>query len=162
MVDFRYLTGGEWQTLREARLTALAESPECFLSSAEKEKQYDEPRWRSEFGRGRWIVGYVNDKLVSLAGVTYAPDEAKHYIEYMWVHPRYRHAGIAKSMLEKSFEQLRASGIENIYLWVLVGNENAILLYKKKGFQSTGLSHDLGQLKPGRTEEQLSLSLASH
>ena len=159
MVDFRYLKRKEWATLREVRLRALGESPEMFLATLSQESTYGRRKWRAEFKRGWWIVGLTSDGPVSLVGVTYASDEYRYYIEYMWVAPANRGSGIATNMLDFAFARLRRSGIHEIYLWILDGNEPASLLYKKKGFASNDVVHKLNEKKPGRTEEQLKLDL---
>jgi len=158
MADFHYLKRKEWPTLREIRLRALGESPEMFLATLAQESTYGRRKWRAEFKRGWWIVGLAGDEPVSLVGVTYASAEDRHYIEYMWVAPVYRGSGVATGMLDFAFARLRESGIHEIYLWILDGNEPASLLYKKKGFASSNVMNQLKE-KPGRTEERLKLDL---
>jgi hypothetical protein len=68
MLDFKLLTTDEWPTLQEIRLSALAESPQSFLSAYESEKAHDEVRWRAEVMRGEWAVGLVDGEPVSLMG----------------------------------------------------------------------------------------------
>jgi RimJ/RimL family protein N-acetyltransferase len=160
MTHFRYLRVEEWRNLREIRLRALSDSPETFLATFEREDNYNESEWQSEFERGDWIVGFADGEPVSLVGVTYAPKERKHYIEYMWVAPPHRESGVAKEMLDFVFAGLRNADVAEVFLWILDGNEPAALLYKKKGFAPTSRSHKL-KAKPGRTEQQMKFELAS-
>jgi len=143
------------------RLCALRESPAMFLASYERECGYDEAKWRAELKRGEWVIGTLDDNPVSLVGITYEESEKRRYIEYMWVAPRFRRSGIATRMLDFVLDRLYKSGVQEIYLWVLDGNEPAAHLYKRMGFVSTNVVNWLDE-KPGRREEQLALDLSAH
>jgi ribosomal protein S18 acetylase RimI-like enzyme len=150
----------DWPILRHIRLTALLESPRAFLATHEQENNYGESRWRAEFARGNWTIGFLDGRPVSLIGTTREqhtpPDEC--YIEYLWVAPRCRREGIASSMLAVVLDRLRADGTSTAFLWVLDGNDAACRLYKQHGFVSTNLRQPI-EADPSRSEEKLSLDL---
>jgi hypothetical protein len=46
MVEIRRSTEQDWQTLKRVRLAALREAPYAFGSTYEKERQWDDDKWR--------------------------------------------------------------------------------------------------------------------
>jgi len=150
----------EWLRLRDVRLSALRESPDAFLSTYEQEKRYNEKQWRAEFIRGDWNIGLVQERPVSLLGVTHEVDApaGEFYIEYLWVAPECRRSGIARTMLTDVLSRQRNAGTRTVFLWVLDGNELAMHLYKTVGFSSTNHRQPL-RAQPGRCEERMRLDL---
>jgi ribosomal protein S18 acetylase RimI-like enzyme len=161
MSDVRPLGPDEWSTLRDIRLAALRDSPNLFLSTYEKEKRYDEARWRAEFSRGCWNVCFLEDGPMGLLGATRDPDSPvdTRYLEYLWVAPRSRRHGVARHMLKIVLDRLRVAGVRTALLWVLDGNDVAIHVYERAGFIRTNHSQPLKE-RPGRTEERLRMDLA--
>lgn len=146
--------------LRDIRLTALSESPNAFLSTYDREKAYSEDRWRAEFTRGEWNVGFLDSRPASLLGVTRDPDTPAdaRYLEYLWVAPHCRGRHLALDMIAAVLDGLRARGMRTAFLWVLDGNEVAMRVYRRAGFMTTNHRQPLAA-RPGRTEERLYLNL---
>jgi RimJ/RimL family protein N-acetyltransferase len=161
MPDVRSLGPDEWLTLRDIRLAALRESPDLFLSTYEKEKDYDERKWRAEFTRGCWNVCFLEEKPMGLLGVTPDPDSPAdtRYLEYLWVAPSGRRRGVAGHMLKIVLDRLRVVGVRTALIWVLDGNDVAIRLYEQVGFIRTHHREPL-VARPGRSEERLLMHLA--
>jgi ribosomal protein S18 acetylase RimI-like enzyme len=158
--DLRLITREEWYLLRQVRLIALKESPHAFLATHEQEKDYTQDQWLSEFDRGDWIIGELCGQPICLMGVTRDPRAlaAERYLEYIWVAPEYRRSHIAFDMLNAALGDLKKSGIQTIFLWVLDGNDAALWLYKQLDFASTSDRQPL-KADPGRCEERLRLDL---
>lgn len=146
--------------LRDIRLTALSESPNAFLSTYDREEAYSEDRWRAEFTRGEWNVGFLDSRPASLLGVTRDPDTPAdaRYLEYLWVAPHCRGRHLALDMIAAVLDGLRARGMRTAFLWVLDGNEVAMRVYRRAGFMTTNHRQPLAA-RPGRTEERLYLNL---
>lgn len=161
MPHIELLTSDDWLRLKEVRLFALQDSPDSFLSSYDREKDYSRDRWLAEFDRGDWHIGIIGLRIVSFLGVTREPNMPSEecYLEYLWVSQDRRRAGFASHIVTVALERLRESGVTTAFLWVLNGNDAAVRLYRKLGFSSTGLRQPLAEL-PGRYEEQLRLDLA--
>lgn len=161
MPDIKSLSSDEWLKLRDIRLTALGESPDSFLSTLAREKSFTEEKWRAEFIRGSWNVGYADGRPVSLVGITREPDTPMDqcYLEYVWVAPTLRHQGVAFAMLNEVLAQLRESGVRTVFLWVLDGNDVAMRLYERVGFTRNNHRQPLAA-RPGRSEERLWLELS--
>jgi ribosomal protein S18 acetylase RimI-like enzyme len=161
MPDIKLLAADEWLTLREIRLSALHDSPDAFLSTYEREREFGEDEWRAEFNRGDWTVGAIGKRSVSLVGITQELDAPVHerYLEYLWVTPEFRRNGIAFNMINVVLSRLKRSGVRTVFLWVLDGNEAAVRLYRRVGFVSNHHRQPL-EAYPGRSEELMQLDLA--
>src|SRR3954452_8807907 len=64
----------DWASLRDVRLRALADAPEAFASTLEKERSVAEDEWRGRT-RGTFLA-HEDGRIVGMAGgfVTGAPD----------------------------------------------------------------------------------------
>jgi ribosomal protein S18 acetylase RimI-like enzyme len=162
VLDIRRLRRDEWRSLRDIRLTALQESPASFLSTYDKEREFGDSKWREEFDRGQWFVGFRDGQPASMLGITREPKTPSHecYLEYVWVTPEYRHSGVASFMLNAILDQLQAAGVRAAFLWVLDGNDVAVHLYKRLGFVSTNLCQPLPEA-PDRWEERMEMRLSA-
>lgn len=158
MPGIELVTLGDWSQLKVLRLAALQESQKWFLGQYEDQNDYTEAEWQAEFDRGDWYSVRIGDELVSLLGITtnvheIAADE--RYLEYLWVSPDHRHAGVAHKMVGAVLDGLSASGVRTVFLWVLDGNEAAMDVYRDLGFTSTDISNPLPDLPGDRTEHKM-------
>ena len=58
------------------------------------------------------------------------------------VHPDFRRKGIGEALMDKAVSLCEEEGAERLLLEVRVSNENAINLYRKKGFEKVGERKD--------------------
>jgi ribosomal protein S18 acetylase RimI-like enzyme len=160
MLEVRLLSADQWPEFRDIRLAALKDTPESFLSRYEDETDFGEARWRAEFDRGDWHIGFELECPVSLLGCTReeTTPSSECYLEFLWVSPECRYRGIGHSMVTAAIERLRAQGVRTIFLWVLNGNDSAVRLYSRIGFVSGNHRQPLPG-RPGRTEELMRLDL---
>jgi ribosomal protein S18 acetylase RimI-like enzyme len=151
----------DWPRLQDIRLTALNTDPDAFLATYEREKAYGERRWRQEFSRGEWNVMCVDDQDVGLVGSTREADMPLHEcdLEFLWIAPDLRRAGVATTLLRTVLDRLRDSGVRIVWLWILNGNDPAMRLYEQFGFQSTNKLQPLPG-NPRRSEERMRLRLS--
>ena len=163
MTSFRVevLTENNWPRLRNIRLAALNTDPDAFLSTYERETAYGERRWRQEFSRGEWNVMLASGQDVGIVGATREPGTPPHecHLEFLWIAPHSRRAGIATMLLRTVLDRLRDSGVRTVWLWILNGNDPAMRLYQQFGFQRTNKLQPLPD-NPARTEERMRLRLS--
>jgi ribosomal protein S18 acetylase RimI-like enzyme len=155
------LTEDEWPRLRGIRLSALRDDPLAFLSTYERELDYDEQRWRQEFSRGEWNVMLADDQDIGLVGATREPGTPQHecHLEFLWIAPKSRRIGTATMLLKTVLDRLQESGMRTVWLWILSGNDPALCLYEQFGFQSTNERQPLPD-SPDRSEERMRLRLS--
>lgn len=101
-------------------------------------------------------VAIENDKVVGyLALSPYRHGRAAFYhtaeISY-YLDSQYQGRGIGTDLIEHSFSQCPALGIESLVAILLSCNMASIALLEKFGFERWGLMPDIAQLKTGRVD----------
>ena len=96
----------------------------------------------------------------ALLGATHSSDipRSDRYLSYLWVAPAARGQGIGTKLVTEMLTHLRDRDVPRVWLWVVDGNDAAHRLYRKLGFQSTGVRKRL-ERDPFRSEERLLLEL---
>ncbi len=89
-----------------------------------------------EGGDDLWFVdvNMENREMAGYAIISCTPFDAD--LERIAVMPKYRKKGYASLIMEKVFLQVKEEKLESIMLEVRKSNEDAINLYKNKGFES--------------------------
>ena len=83
-----------------------------------------------------YLVAEEEELPIGYIGYWTIPGECQ--INNVAIHPDYRGRGIAKNLIDKMLELTREAGVGLWTLEVRVGNEEAINLYKSKGFGVVG------------------------
>jgi ribosomal protein S18 acetylase RimI-like enzyme len=159
------LIENDWRRLRNIRLTALDADPIAFLASHKAEAAFTEQQWRQEFLRGEWNVMTAHGpgmdaQDVGLLGVTrlLATPSWECYLEYLWVAPLARGRGVASNLLRLVLDRLRDARVQTVWLYILDGNDGAMRLYERFGFQRTNERQKLPD-HPAGSEEKMRLRL---
>jgi GNAT superfamily N-acetyltransferase len=158
-IDIGVLTPMEWRQLRTARLRALQDSPEAFLSEYQREFGWSEREWLAMFDSSLWVIARGSGRIVGLARSSRngaAPWQ--RHVESVWVEPRFRRRGITRRLMEALIEHERRADVSELVIWVIEGNDRARRAWKRFGFRPTGER----QLLPGgggRGEERLLLRI---
>ena len=84
-----------------------------------------------------WLTARDETGLLGYIGSQSVPDEAD--MMNLAVRPDARHQGVAQALLQALETALRGSGIRSLALEVRAGNEPAIRLYARAGYQQIGL-----------------------
>jgi GNAT superfamily N-acetyltransferase len=141
-------TEDDWPRLREIRLRALADSPDAFGSTLERERGFGDDRWRE------WIRGWqgATNQLVAAAdgerwigiavGSVPEGDEVAH-LYAMWVEPAARGRGTGRALVEAVVAWALGRGARAVELGVTEGNAAAEALYRGCGFEDTGVTEPL-------------------
>jgi ribosomal protein S18 acetylase RimI-like enzyme len=82
----------------------------------------------------------------------------ERFLEYLWVSPGSRGQGIGSRFFDLVLGRLQAAGVRTAFLWVLDGNDVAVRLYRKAGFEPVGQPVPL-TARPGRSEQLFRLDL---
>jgi predicted GNAT family acetyltransferase len=145
----RRLTPDDWAVLRDVRLRALADSPDAFGSTLEREQGLDEHEWRRRTVRPVLVVE-VGGQPVAMAGTF--PNEDVLQVWGMWTDPAHRGRGYARALLDALVGPAIAEG-NAVALHVNIANPGARAFYESYGFVGTG---ELEPLRPG-SDQQIEL-----
>jgi ribosomal protein S18 acetylase RimI-like enzyme len=144
MADVRRLGPEDWEVFREIRLRALADSPDAFGSTLEREQAYGERDWRERLSGPVYVV--EDPGPVAVGGIF--DNAGTPHVWGMWTEPAHRGRGHARAILDV----LIPSGA-SAQLDVNVANEAARRTYEHYGFVGTGR---LEPLRPG-SEQRIEL-----
>jgi ribosomal protein S18 acetylase RimI-like enzyme len=137
MTELRRLGPDDWEAFREIRLRALADSPDAFGSTLERERPFTEADWRQRLTGPVYAV--LHDGPVAVGGLFDHGDVL--HVWGMWTDPAHRGRGHARAILE-----LLLPVGTSAQLHVNVTNPGARATYARYGFVGTGV---LEPLRPG-------------
>lgn len=144
MAELRRLTPDDWADFREIRLKALADSPDAFGSTLEREQAFTEDDWR----RRLTVLVYVVDdpRPVAVGGIF--DTAGTPHVWGMWTDPAHRGRGHARRILDALVPPGTRAQLD-----VNVTNGDARAVYERYGFVGTG---ELEPLRPG-SEQRIEL-----
>ena len=143
------LTPDDWAVLRDVRLRALADSPDAFGSTLEREQDFDEKEWRRRSVRPVWVAE-VDGRPVAMAGAF--PDDGVLQVWGMWTDPAHRGRAWPAPSSTRLIGPAVAEG-RPVALHVNIANPGARAFYEGYGFVATG---ELEPLRPG-SEQRIEL-----
>lgn len=133
----RELSISDAAAFREIRLESLALHPDAFASSHEAEAAEPLDRFRDRLARGGRFGGFVNGRLVGVAGF-FPHDVArlrhKGTLVGMYVRESERGTGLADEIVNAIIEHAREK-VELLQLSVATTNSRAIRFYERMGFK---------------------------
>lgn len=145
----------EWRTYRDLRLRSLAESPDAFGSTLERESAWQDTEWARRLEAGARsstdlsLMAQVGEEAVGLAwGWIRDTDPEVAHLFQVWVAPEYRGRGIARMLIDAVTAWAREAGARRMALDVTCGDSAAMRLYRRAGFRPCG---DPQPLRPGST-----------
>jgi ribosomal protein S18 acetylase RimI-like enzyme len=147
-IRIRRATAEDWRLARDARLAALADSPDAFGTTLEEALARDEDVWRAwtspsfvpgdvamflAFAEGPTPVGIVVGARLDESDEDERPDEVQ--IWSMWVAPEVRRRGIGLALLDAVEAWARTMpSVTALVLHVTEGNGGAERAYVRAGF----------------------------
>ena len=148
----------DWPQLRGVRLAALADSPEAFGSTLDKEQAYGEEDWRDWLRTSAVFIAFEEGAPVAMAAGLDGDTAEECRLVAMWVHPGYRGREVGSRLVTQVAQWARGAGADHLVLWVAGGNDAARQLYQRHGFTETGIDKPLPS-NPAISEEQMRLRL---
>ena len=137
MSELRALGPDDWAIFADIRLRALADSPDAFGSTLEREQGFAEADWRQRLAGPVYAV--LDEGPVSVGG-TFRNDGVLH-VWGMWTEPAHRGRGHARRILEALLPPDEPAQLD-----VNVANQAARSVYERFGFVGTG---QIEPLRPG-------------
>jgi GNAT superfamily N-acetyltransferase len=169
VLKVRQAVPDDWATLRQLRLAALAEAPQAFSSTLDREIDHPEEFWRARIAAWPQFIAWADGEPVGIAAGFAEPagdDQAgagirgSWHLVSMWVSPRARGRGIADDLVTAVSDCARADDARRITLWVTDVNERARAFYLRMGFRSTGRRQLVRPEEPDHWEEEQALDLS--
>lgn len=149
----RQVTREEWERVRELRLRALADAPDAFGSTLERERSFGRAEWIAWIGgwegtTNTMFVAERGDRLIGMAVGSRTGEEDHAHLYAMWVDPTCRGAGIGARLVEGVLVWARSWGARAVILGVTETNDGAIGFYEHLGFAVTGDPYPLREGSP--------------
>ena len=141
--EVRRIAVGEWQALREVRLSALENEPAAFCATRAAEGLVTEPIWEercrmgAESPRSATFVVSQGGRFYGMTVIVREEEQAEVYAVFL--EPAARGQGLARQMLLKALEF--AQGL-TVHLEVNQSLTAAEALYRAVGFQLDGSSRE--------------------
>ena len=130
---------GDERILRDLRLQALAESPDSFGSSYEREFSRTQEDWRKWLSPGvTFILDTPDGPCGLVAGVHDPASRDIVHLMAMWVHPRLRGTGAAAALVNAVVSWGATEGARSVRLAVVETNLHARRFYERMGFAVIG------------------------
>jgi ribosomal protein S18 acetylase RimI-like enzyme len=148
MIEVRTARSDEWRRVRDLRLRALADSPDAFGSTFERERAHAKREWLRwisgwESAVNRLVVAVDGDEWIGMAVGSRTGDDERAHLYAMWVDPLARRAGIGRRLVEAVLAWARDQGTTEIELGATATNRGAVEFYEGLGFADTGERHAL-------------------
>jgi len=140
-VNVRRAIIGDEATLRELRLLALADAPDAFGSTYERELARTVDDWRRWLSPGATFI--VEDGGVACGLVACAQDSTTPAVVdlmAMWVAPAVRGTGAADALVSQVIAWASDQGARIVRLQVVQDNIRARRLYERHGFRITDVT----------------------
>jgi ribosomal protein S18 acetylase RimI-like enzyme len=167
MVEIRRTTEQDWQTLRRVRLAALREAPYAFGSTYQKERQWDDDKWREWASWGERseeqvvFLGFdTGNRSVGMVAA-FKAEEGSVQLIAMWVAPGDRRKGFGRALVQAVVRWAAGAEMRRVSLWVTDDNTSASGLYLGLGFRPTGETEPLPS-DPSHQISRLDLVLSSN
>jgi len=152
MSEFRIRTLSltDWAIYKSIRLASLADSPDSFGSTYEREALHPDSEWQSRLeptGRAKNalpLIAEYDGVPVGLSwGLIHEPDSGVAHIYQMWVAPEARGNGIGKLFLDRIAVWATTKNCDSLALTVTTTNDAAVGLYLSSGFVPSGQVEEL-------------------
>jgi len=146
MAALRRLGPDDWEDLRDIRLRSLADSPDAFASTLEREQEFTEDDWRRRLGGPVYVVD--DPHPVAVGGIF--DNHGSPHVWGMWTDPDHRGRGHARRILDALIPPGTTAQLD-----VNITNGGARAVYERYGFVGTGV---VEPLRPG-SDMQVELML---
>jgi ribosomal protein S18 acetylase RimI-like enzyme len=148
----------DWAVVRAVRLRALADAPGAFAATLAAEEELTEEDWQRRVAGSGWYVAFDDQHPIGLAGSYRVAGSNDWHLVSMWIDPSARGSGVAGRLVTAVANATRRAHGARLLLWVVLGNEPALHLYRRHGFAPTGHRQPLPS-DPTVTEMEMALVL---
>lgn len=142
MVEIRRTTEADAEALRTVRLAALVADPTAFGAVYDEVVAYPAEVWAeraigNEAVRNFLAFDDAGNAVGLVAGIEHADAPGRVELAAMWTAPATRGLGVGQALVEQVIAWAADRGTPEIRLWVTRGNDPAVRLYERCGFELT-------------------------
>jgi ribosomal protein S18 acetylase RimI-like enzyme len=161
MAQVQRAGAADLEAVRTLRLRALADAPQAFGSTYEREVSFTRDVWAARLAtRSNAHFIAADDQPVGMVAIVRDDrDGGVAWLVGMWVDPDARGSGVADELVAAALEWAEAERFAVVRLHVTEGNERAERLYVRHGFCRTGES--LGRDRDGAREIEMRSDIGS-
>ena len=137
----RQLEAADAEAYRALHLEALRAHPAAFAASYEEECDLPLSEFETRLERLTVFGGFVGGELVGIATLQRNPQMKRRHVAMIWgmyVRAAQRGSGLAGAILEAVMERAGRE-VDQVELYVAVGNERASRFYRGLGFEPYGV-----------------------
>ncbi len=129
-------------------MRSLADAPDAFGSTLERERRHGEPQWIEwiegwEGARNVLFVAEREDDWIGMAVGSRTGGEPEAHLYGMWVDPTWRGKGVGARLVDEVLGWARSWGSRGVILGVTETNDGAAGFYEHLGFADTGERYPL-------------------
>lgn len=139
-----------WRRLRHR---ALAEAPDAFGSTLEREREWGEEVYAERLRQANSALAFLDADAVGM-GAGFEDLPGWFHIVAIWVDPRARGRGINARILEALVGRADELGLR-VHIDVADGNDAARRSYERFGFAPTGETHPIREGEQRITERMV-------
>jgi GNAT superfamily N-acetyltransferase len=152
-VQVRRALASDWQASRDIRLRALADVPDAFSSTLERELAFGDEVWIGRIESAHTLMAWQQGRpIATITGIVDRREPGSREIVALWVEPAHRRTGVARTLVLALVDWARDDAADAIALWVTDANSAARLLYERCGFVATG---QRDTVRPGLEEARM-------
>lgn len=157
LIKIRRLGILDAEDYRAIRLAALKQAPEAFGSTYEVEAARSAADFADRLAISVVFGAYAGEKIVGVAGFKREigqKDAHKGFVWGMYVRPGLRRHGVGAALIE-ALLQYAGQVVEQLTLTVVKGNDAAVAMYQKFGFEIYGVEPRALRSDTGYSDEVL-------
>jgi len=141
MVEIRRTTDADADALRTIRLAALQADPTAFGRTYAEAIEYGPEVWiERAIGSdisATYMAWHDGEAVGMAAGIEMPERTDRAELVSMWTAPRARGLGVGQQLVERVVQWAQDRGTPEVRLWVTRGNDPALRLYQRCGFELT-------------------------
>lgn len=141
MVEIRATLASDAEALRTIRLKALQSDPTAFGAAYDDVVHYEAAEWARRATGSDDVVNFfavLDDEVVGMVAGLEMPDRPGHVeLVSMWTDPVARGLGVGQRLVDVVVTWAADRGTPEVRLWVTRGNDSALRLYQRCGFELT-------------------------